>query len=107
MKIMKFLNERQMPTEAERERLQFLIEECAEVIQEASKIIRWGYNSHHPFDHSKKPNRDRLRDEITDVMGCIMLHQACSDIDAPLETEVADAMMKKVDSSKFNMGPLK
>jgi NTP pyrophosphatase (non-canonical NTP hydrolase) len=55
-------------TEAERERLVILMEECGEVIQAASKIIRHGWDS--TYDDGT-PNVIRLRDEMDDVQGMI------------------------------------
>ncbi|OAN76675.1 hypothetical protein A8B82_14850 [Sulfitobacter sp. EhC04] len=53
-------------TPAEAERLAMLAEECAEVIQIVGKILRHGYDSHHP-DNPATDNRDLLAKEITDV----------------------------------------
>lgn len=52
-------------TPAERERLVLLMEECAEVIQIASKVLRHGYESHHP--HGGPTNRAELEKEMGDV----------------------------------------
>lgn len=38
------------PTDVEREALTILQEECAEVIKEVSKILRFGWDSYHPKD---------------------------------------------------------
>lgn len=56
------------PTEKEKEILDLLQEECAEVIQIASKIKRFGWESHHPEDVLRITNRDHLEREIADVM---------------------------------------
>jgi hypothetical protein len=55
-------------TEAERERLVILMEECGEVIQACSKIIRHGWRSR--YDDGTL-NVDRLRAEMDDVQGMI------------------------------------
>ena len=57
-----------MVTDAERERLVILMEECGEVIQAAAKIIRHGWESR--YDDGT-PNVIRLRDEMDDVQGMI------------------------------------
>ena len=51
-------------TPAQAERLAMLAEECAEVIQVVGKILRHGYDSHHPSDPSTT-NRQLLEREIT------------------------------------------
>lgn len=53
-------------TQAEAERLAMLAEECAEVIQVVGKILRHGYESHHP-DTPGVSNRDLLDKELLDV----------------------------------------
>lgn len=63
-------------TPAQDERLNWLIEECAEVIQEAVKIKRFGFDSYHPDDPVKETNLDRLQREFTDVVASMkMLHR--------------------------------
>ena len=54
-------------TPAEAERLAMLAEECGEVIQVIGKILRHGYDSFHPADHSVT-NRDLLGRELTDLL---------------------------------------
>lgn len=52
-------------TPAEAERLALLIEECGEVIQAATKILRHGYESHNPTSASLSPsNREALCHEL-------------------------------------------
>lgn len=57
---------------AEIERLTLLSEEAAEVIQAVAKIMRHGWQSHHPscpgFD-----NREQLAKEIGDFRGAVAL----------------------------------
>lgn len=55
-------------TEAERERLVLLAEECAEVIQAATKILRWGWES--TYDDGTT-NLAQLRTELDDLFGVI------------------------------------
>ena len=54
-------------TPAQIERLTFLIEECGEVIQEATKIMRFGFDSYHPTDPQRETNRHRLMREMADL----------------------------------------
>ena len=54
-------------TPAEAERLAMLAEECGEVIQVVGKILRHGYDSHHP-DNPKVTNRQLLGRELTDLL---------------------------------------
>jgi len=53
-------------TPAQAERLAMVAEECAEVIQIVGKILRHGYDSHHPND-PLSTNRDLLGRELTDL----------------------------------------
>lgn len=61
---------------AQAERLAMLIEECGEVIQAASKILRHGYDNHHPSNRPDQTNRADLRDELNDL---ISVHEAMYD----------------------------
>lgn len=54
-------------TPAQAERLAMLIEECGEVIQAATKVLRHGYTSYHPKDPSTD-NRELLCRELTDLI---------------------------------------
>jgi hypothetical protein len=56
-------------TDAQAERLACLIEELAEAQQIACKILRHGYNSHHPATYQR--NGPRLEAELGDVMHII------------------------------------
>lgn len=69
-------------TPAETERLAWLIEECGEVIQCGTKILRHGYASFDPSDPSHFGNRKHLEDEIIDLMlaiGCMILNNDISE----------------------------
>ena len=54
-------------TASEAELLAMLMEECGEVVQACGKILRHGYESHHPFDRSMGSNRQQLAKELRDV----------------------------------------
>ena len=62
------------------ERLHLLIEECGEVIQAATKVLRHGYESHHPDDPRGPSNRQRLERELGDLMFAIGLCESSGDI---------------------------
>lgn len=62
-------------TNGQTERLVVLMEECGEVIQAASKVLRHGYENHHPdFLHST--NKKELAKEINDVR--LSVNRLCS-----------------------------
>ena len=52
-----------------------LSEECAEVIQEVTKIQRFGLNDTHPSKKNFIPNEQRLNQEINDIMGVVEMLQ--------------------------------
>lgn len=56
---------------AEAERLAILAEECGEVVQIVGKILRHGYDNHHPDDPPAKTNRAALERELSDVYAII------------------------------------
>ena len=53
---------------SELERLAILAEECAEVQQIVSKIIRHGFDSYNPYDENKTSNRELLEKELGDLL---------------------------------------
>lgn len=53
-------------TTEEKEILNILSEECAEVIQAISKILRFGFDSTHPSDNTYT-NRNHLTEELGDL----------------------------------------
>lgn len=58
---------------AEAERLALLAEECAEVVTMVGKTLRHGYESVNPLKLEDGTNRDRLIQEIGDVISVIRL----------------------------------
>lgn len=78
---------------AEAERLAMLIEEASEVSQIACKILRHGYESHHP-DSPEATNRQELRREVTDFQAVVMLMGA--DIPTASLGELLDAQKRKL-----------
>lgn len=87
-------------TDAERERLDILSEECGEVVQAISKIGRHGYNSYHPSTPASydRNNRRDLEREIGDLMGVLDVMIAEGDLD---HVKIADARAKKVSSIRM------
>jgi len=67
-------------TPAEAERLALLIEECGEVIQAATKVLRHGYASWHP-DAMQQDNRSELAKEIGHAMNAVEMLVNEGDID--------------------------
>jgi NTP pyrophosphatase (non-canonical NTP hydrolase) len=67
--------------EAEIERLVMLAEECSEVIQIVSKILRHGYHSKWP-ENTGPTTRQRLEQEIGDVVFCVSFMAHRGDVDA-------------------------
>lgn len=53
-------------TDAQRERLEMLAEEAAEIVQCCTKILRHGYGSYHPDDPEEVSNRKLLEKELLD-----------------------------------------
>lgn len=68
---MKFVTDKPLPSEYERELLTILIEECAEVQQRATKLLRFGRDEVQPGqDYS---NKERLSSEVGDLNTLIEL----------------------------------
>lgn len=64
---------------AQIERLALLAEECSEVIQIINKIIRHGYNSHHP-NNPHESNRELLETELGHVRFASDLMEVTGDV---------------------------
>jgi NTP pyrophosphatase (non-canonical NTP hydrolase) len=64
---------------AEYERLAILMEECAEVIQAAAKIQRFGYVG---FYHDGRGNREQLETELGQVNNIIRMMVEREDVDS-------------------------
>jgi hypothetical protein len=67
-------------TPDEQERLVVLSEECAEVIQVVSKILRHGYESFHPSKPKGLGNRGQLQKELGHVLNAIRMMDRKADI---------------------------
>lgn len=68
-------------TEAEQERLVILSEECAEVVQAVSKILRHGYESVNPKVPASETNREALERELGDLLHAMSRLKMSGDID--------------------------
>lgn len=66
-------------SDAERERLAILAEECGEVLQVIGKVLRHGYESRHP--NGGPTNRELLESEITHVYVAKERMQDSGDLD--------------------------
>ena len=78
-------------TESQRERLNILIEEAAEVTQAACKILRFGYESKNPFLEGAITNREELEKEIGDFRNIVEMMIAEKDI-REAKIEIAKAV---------------
>lgn len=82
------------------ERLAFLIKECGEVIQEATKIMRFGFDSYHPADPTQETNRDRLFREMTDVMASYDILVRAGDIHSDHVPNITAARDRKLSRAR-------
>ncbi|MCK9468864.1 MAG: hypothetical protein M0Q49_05555 [Porticoccaceae bacterium] len=69
-------------TPAEVERLALLVEEMGEAAQVIGKVLRHGFESYHPEDAERTPNRKLLEKELGDVNAAVNLMTRSSDLDA-------------------------
>lgn len=74
------------------ERLALLAEECGEVIQAVGKILRHGYDSHHPHHYKPGTNRQQLEHELGDLIGTIGFLAQAGDIDENAMVDHAEGM---------------
>jgi hypothetical protein len=79
-------------TEAEQERLAILIEECAEVIQAGTKILRHGYEGHNPTVPNSETNREMLERELGDLEHALIRMELARDVSA---TKIAERAASK------------
>lgn len=78
---------------AEAERLAMLAEECGEIIQVVGKILRHGYESHHP-QNLHETNRDLLANEVCDLLAVVQMMDADFNVGGGLDPD--DAIAKKL-----------
>lgn len=77
--------------EAQEERLYILAEECAEVIKEIQKVLRFGFESVHPHNPTVT-NRTLLTNEMGDLKAAMALLTCNGDI---METSLNYAAIDK------------
>lgn len=78
----------------QREVLHITQEECAEVTQAISKIFRFGFDSRYPVDGDN--NRERLTEEIGDLVAMIRLMVDFDVIDYDCMEKAAERKMQKL-----------
>lgn len=78
------------------EKLVLVTEEAAEVIQAATKCIRFGYDIDHNIGYGN--NRDMLSKEIGDLLGILDI----LDLNQDLVEEARKTKIAKVLSNKYN-----
>ena len=71
-----------------------LAEECAEVIKETMKVLRFGENDYNPSDPLKTTNLDRLRAEVIDL--CAVIDMAAPKDHPDIIYEAIQAKKRKV-----------
>lgn len=71
-----------MLNDAERERLEILLEELGEAQQCVGKILRHGYESYNPVVNAEMTNRRELEREIGDVIFAIEILTDARDVNA-------------------------
>jgi hypothetical protein len=79
----------------EQELLVVLTEECGEVIQASSKILRFGLNSKNPY--SNKNNKEQLEQELGDLMCLIRALTENGTIDLDSVLAAAEKKRKKLE----------
>ena len=70
-----------------------LMEECAEVTKEVSKILRFGEQDYSPSDPNKTPNIERLNLEVIDLLAVM---EMCVRIDPDTLDELVKKKVEKV-----------
>jgi NTP pyrophosphatase (non-canonical NTP hydrolase) len=82
------MTEKNNLTDQERELFYIVQEECAEVIQMISKILRFGFNE-------EFKNQERLTQEVGDLVACITLLYASGIVDKQeVELAVENKLLK-------------
>lgn len=80
-------------SDAERERLEMLIEECSEVIQIAAKTLRHGYDSYNP--NTGEYNGFLLNAEVNQVKAIINKMDEEGDIESESTSEGLETIWRK------------
>jgi NTP pyrophosphatase (non-canonical NTP hydrolase) len=85
-------------SDAESERLALLIEECGEVIQAATKVLRHGWASR--YDNGEA-NREALEREIGDVQAILFLMAERIDYRRGAAAQAEAAKLVKLKAGKY------
>lgn len=91
---------------AELERLACLSEELGEAQQAIGKILRHGYESHHPDDW-RRTNRDDLERELGDVLATIGMLTDAGDLNVEAIDNARISKRLKVRRFLHHQGPSK
>ncbi len=83
-------------TDAQKERLYLLIEECSEVQKQACKILRFGYFDLHPITNID--NTQIFEEEIGDLSACITLMINAGDVSRKMIDSQIPKKFKKFES---------
>lgn len=87
-------------TPAQRERVVLLIEECGEVIQEACKILRFGYQDCHPTTFID--NTTSFHQEVGDLLAILKVMEKAGDyIPQRAESHIAPKLKRLVKFTRF------
>ncbi len=87
-------------TAAQKERLYLLSEEASEIIKEVMKILRFGYESHHP-DKPEETNLVLLQTELGNLGAAMGLMFINGDIDVDAINAAADDKYSNYSNSPF------
>ena len=91
----KFVSPENPPEGLERELLTILMEECAEVQQRASKMLRFGVNEVQPGQAAT--NAERLSAEVGDLLHLINRCIAAKLVDDPIMALASETKREKLD----------
>lgn len=83
---------------AESERLALLIEECGEVIQAATKVLRHGWNGRYDNDET---NQEALEREIGDVQAVLHVMEESLDFRPEVAAQAATTKVRKLKTGKY------
>lgn len=83
-------------TVAEAERLSLLMEELGESVQAVGKVMRHGYESHHPYGYKPGSNRRHLEAELGDVDAAKALMYAAGDLNKQVVGVSRNLKLKRV-----------
>lgn len=97
----KFVSPAPLPTPRERELLTILIEECAEVQQRATKLLRFGKDEIQPGQ--PLTNAERLGEEIGDLSAMVKMLTDCGVV--PAHSIIVGQVRKPARVEKYLQSP--